>query len=551
MRLALLVPHLAGLRLDQIISSDDRVVLVVAGVGRTARCPLCRRPAHRVHSTYHRTVADAPWGRRPAILRLRVRRFRCDTAACPRRIFAERFPNVVGERARRTDEHRALLEDVALALGGTPGARLAAKLGAPVSRNTLLRLLRAIPDEATATPRILGVDDWSLRRGRTYATILVDLERRRPIDLLPDRSADTLAGWLARHPGVEIVSRDRAGVYADGARRGAPDAIQVADRYHLSANAGETLERLLIRQHAKLRAAATAVAAEEAAVAPPTDLTPPAPRPPSRRDEEAAGRRSRRQARYDAVRALRREGRSIRAIGDRLGMSRTTVMKYLRADTCPMPGPRPNRRSLVDAWVPYLRARWAEGRRDATGLFREIKALGFPGGRSIVCARLTRWRAEERRPGPYPDAAPVDVAALPPEPPPVRDRSPRRTRWLLLTEPAKRSPDQAAFCERLLADCPVVARGVELALGFRRLVRERDHAGLAPWLDQARRSGLAEFRAFAAGVERDRAAVEAALELAVSNGQTEGQITKLKLLKRATYGRASLTLLRARLLRAS
>jgi transposase len=232
-------------------------------------------------------------------------------------------------------------------------------------------------------------------------------------------------------------------------------------------------------------------------------------------------------------------------------MSRMTVMKYLRADTCPMPGPRPNRRSLVDAWTPYLRQRWAEGRRAATGLVREIKALGFPGGRAIVCARLTRWHAEERRPGPYPDAAPVDLAALPPEPPPVRDRSPRRTRWLLLTEPGKRSPDQAAFCDRLLVDCPAVARGVTLALGFRRLVRERDHAGLAPWLAEARGSGVAEFHEFAAGVERDRAAVEAALLLEVSNGQTEGQITKLKLLKRAAYGRASITLLRARLLHAS
>lgn len=260
-------------------------------------------------------------------------------------------------------------------------------------------------------------------------------------------------------------------------------------------------------------------------------------------------RRARRQARYDAVQTLRGEGRSIREIGSRLRMSRTTVMKYLRADTCPIPGPRPTRRSLVDPWVPYLRVRWAEGRQDATGLFREIKALGFSGGRAIVCARLTRWRTEERRPGPYPDAMPVAVTAPPPEPPPVRDRSPRRTRWLVLREPANRTPEQAAFCDRLLADCPAIARGVNLATAFRRLVREQDHAELAPWLEEARGSGLAEFREFAAGIERDRAAVEAALRLAVSNGQVEGQITKLKLLKRMAYGRTSLTLLRARLLR--
>ena len=190
-------------------------------------------------------------------------------------------------------------------------------------------------------------------------------------------------------------------------------------------------------------------------------------------------------------------------------------------------------------------------RRDATGLFREIKALGFPGGRAIVCARLTRWRAEERRPGPYPDAAPVDVAALPPEPAPVRVGAPRSTRWLLLRPEGDLTPERRAYRERLLADCPALARGVDLALGLWQLVRERDQAGLAPWLDAARGSGLAEFREFAAGIERDRASVEAALRLGVSNEQVEGQITKLKLLKRMAYGRASLTVLRARLLRAS
>lgn len=551
MRLAHLVPHLAGLHLAHIITTAERLILIVTGTGRRARCPTCRRQAHRVHSHYDRTVADTPWGSRPAILRLRVRRFRCDNAACARHIFAERFPSVVAERARRTDEQRRWLEAVALALGGNPGARLAATLGAPASGSTLLRLLHALPADPPPRPREVGGDDWSLKRGRTYAPILVDLERRRPIDLLPDRSADTLAEWLRQRPSGAVIARDRAGAYADGARQGAPQAVQVADRYHVLANAGETLERLLVRQHATPRAVATAVAAEQVAATSPPAPVPVVPPPPSRRMEEAVARRARRQARYDAVQALRRDGHSIRAIGEQLQMSRTTVMKYLRAEACPMPGPRPNRRSPVDAWVPSLRRRWAEGQRNATELFRETKALGFAGGRAIVCARLARWRTAERRPGPYPAATPVAVTALPPEPPPVRGHSPRRTRWLLLRDPGTRTPDQAAFCDRLPAESPVIARGVALTLAFQRLVRERDLAGLAPWLEEARRSELAEFRAFAAGIERDRAAVEAALRLEVSNGQVEGQITKLKLLKRMAYGRASLSLLRARLLHAS
>lgn len=396
------------------------------------------------------TTRFARCGGRNSLRVRRFRRFRCDTTTCPRRIFAERFPSVVADRARRTDEQRTWLEAVALALGGAPGARLAATLGAPASGSTLLRLLHAIPDTAITTPRILGVDDWSLKRGRTFGTILVDLERRRPIDLLPDRRADTLADWRRQHEGVEIVSRDRAGAYADGARRGAPDAIQVADRYHLSANVAEALERLLVRHHTTLRATAAAMAAEQATTAPPTpEPAPPAPPPPSWREEDAAARQARRQSRYDAVQRLRQAGQSTRAIATHLGMSRRTVRTYLRAETCPMPGPRRHRRSLVDAWVPYLRARWAEGQRDAIGLFREIKALGFPGGRSIVCTRLARWRSAVRRPGPYPDAAPVDLAALPPEPPPVREYSPAATRspaLLTFTRPRRRNWRRPCHC---------------------------------------------------------------------------------------------------------
>lgn len=543
MRLARLVPHLSGLRLDQIISTTDHVILVVAATRRTALCPGCRRAAHRVQSRYHRTVADAPWGRRPVTLRLRVRRFHCDYPPCPHRIFAERFPGIVERYARRTTEQRALLQDVALALGGVPGAALAAKLGVPTSRNTLLRLLHGLAETERPTPRVLGIDDWSIRRGHTYGTILVDLERRQPVDLLPDRSVASVARWLVAHPGVEVIARDRAGVYADGARQGAPDALQVADRWHLLHNAGDAFERVLVRHASALREAVTAVART-------LPVLPPAAPSPTRAAREAKARRARRQARYEEVVALAQQGYGTRAIARHLRLSPATVIKYLRADICPHPGPRPTRPSVVDPWLPYLEQRWADGCHNAQALVREITALGYAGGASIVRARLTPWRATLPQPNP---------AALPGPPLPMRrpgaarlpSWSPRRTRWLLLTGQAAPTPQEQAYREHLLTACPTIGHALALIQAFWRLLRERDAAGLAPWLAEVKASEIGELHEFAAGIERDRAAVEAALTLDVSNGQTEGQITKLKLLKRAAYGRASVPLLRARLLHAS
>jgi transposase len=275
------------------------------------------------------------------------------------------------------------------------------------------------------------------------------------------------------------------------------------------------------------------------------------PRPPTRTQREAQARRDRRETRYDEIRALAGEGHGARAIARHLHLDPKTVRKYLRAESCPHPGRRPNRRSLVDPWLPHLQERWTAGCRNADELFREIKALGFPGGRSIVSARLAQWRTEPRRPGPYPAAEPAPAGHLPRRLPEVPDYSPRRTRWLLLKEGTSLTPEQQAYRNELLAQSAAVRAACALTRAFWRLIRERDGSALGPWLAEARASGLAEFREFAAGIERDRAAVDAALLYEWSSGQTEGQITKLKMLKRQMFGRASIDLLRKRLIQAA
>jgi transposase len=558
-RLAALVPHLAGLRVREVTIEADRLTFAVEATRRTAPCPVCRRRATRVHSRYVRTLVDLPWAERPVRLRLDVRRFRCRNRACSRRIFSERFPGLGPAFARRTHAQRGALAELGFALGGSAGARLARKQGLVGSRATILRVVHGAAPPEVATPRILGVDDWARRRGQTYGTILVDLERRRPIDLLDDRTAASFAMWLRDRPGVEVISRDRGGAYADGARQGAPAAVQVADRFHLLGNIGDALERVLARHHRDLRAAAAAVdrAIAEADALRGPDPAPAASAPPpqpgsTRAEQDRAARRSRRVARYEAVIDLHRRGASLHAIEQALGLSRATARRFVRAGTFPERAARSPQPTSLAPYEPYLRARWTAGCHNARVLWEELRARGFPGAAVTVRRLVGGWRPTPGRRGPTPRGTGAGtVAPTAPVPRPTRVLSPRQARWLLLRPVADLRPDDRRHRDCLLQQGDQIRAARVLAEDFGRLVRARERTALAPWLERATASDVIELREFAAMLRRDHAAVEAALTYEWSNGQTEGQITRLKYLKRQMFGRASFRLLKQRVLRAA
>jgi transposase len=553
---SLLIPP--SLHVAALLLGDDGVTIRAVSEATGVRCPVCGEPADRVHSRYERMLADLPWARFAVRLQVLVRRFFCANPACPRQIFAERLAGIAPAFAHRTDRQRDRLTDLALALGGEAGSRLAAKHGIPVSPDTLLRLIRGAPEAARPTPAVLGVDDWAIHKGLTYGTILVDLERHCPVDVLPDRSSASLATWLKAHPGVAVIARDRSGAYAEGARDGAPDATQVADRWHLVDNLADALEDFFRGKGSCLKAAAAALVAQAkdqpketggGAAPPPVDAVyqgkrrhPQPERWRERADTAAAAGVARRREKYDQARTLHAAGASVAQIARTVGASRMTVYKYLRE------GPPQRKRHSVhgrqrvlESYEPYLLKRWEEGCRMATVLWREIRAQGF----AYSLTNVQRFVAQLRREGPPPAGRPRTALTTAHGPPP------RLVAALVLRRPERRTDEQHAYLKLLRTEDATIATAVDLAEDFLVMPRRREGERLPAWLGTAEASGIDELTRFAAKLRADQAAVQAGLTLRHSNGQTEGHVTKLKLVKRQGYGRAKVDLLRKRVLRAA
>jgi transposase len=507
-----------------------------------AACPTCGLPSDRIHSHYIRSPRDLPISGYTVQLRLHVRRFRCLNASCPRATFAERL-RLLPAWAQQTARRRETLQALALTLSAEAGARLSNPFQIETSPAQLIRLVRQSPIPTAPPPRQIGLDDWALRKGRVYGTIIVDLARHRPIDLLPDRTAATVTTWLQAHPSVEVVARDRRTEYIRAITDGAPQAIQVADRWHLLANMRDAVEQVVRRRYREL----------EALPGQPLDGSP-RRRPQKRSATEMARQqatRARREERHHTIRHLAASGTSYRAIARQLGVSWRTVERYAQAESVPVFAPAHPLPSLLDPYLRFLHTRWATGCTNGAQLWREIQVQGYRGGYRQVARWIQQQRLAEqatprvaRRPQPSERVAPSGAGA------PGSLPTPRQLTGLVVRHPADLEPGDQALLLRVQQDAEMV-QVYALTQRFQHLIRTRAEGELVGWLSDACTSGIKELRTFARGLQQDGAAVSAALRYAASNGQTEGQVNRLKLIKRQGYGRAQFDLLRQRVLAAA
>src|SRR6266700_2767558 len=545
-----LLPDPSCLQLMRLEADEQSLVAIVETNLSEALCPLCQCRSESIHSRYIRLVADLPWAGWAVRLELHVRRFFCQNKECQRGIFTERLPGVVAPYARRTTRLTDLLTLIGFAMGGEAGNCLVERRGLEASPETLLRLVGKAEERQVPTPRVLGVDDFSFCRRRSYGAILIDLEQRMPIDLLPDREAETFKKWLLAHPGVEIISRDRGGAFAEGARQGAPKARQIADRWHLLSNLSDAMQGFFLTKQPLLKALTSQPEAEA-----PSGGEQPEPAPwytgmTKRTEEKSQCLHQQRVELYHQIHDLAAKEFDVANMARQLGVSRQTIYNYLQMKQ-PPERTRINLggRRLIDPYKDYLMQRWNEGCRSAQQMYREIKEQGYPGsstavGRFVGPLREKYGKARSFKSLELEAATMVSWEEVKKKRPPTA----RQVALWMAFKKEQRLDWQQDYLDRLCQEDSQIAQTYELIQEFTTMLREREGERLDEWLDRVEKQGIAELESFAAGLKKDYDAVKAGLTLQWSNGQTEGQVHRLKLLKRQMYGRGSFKLLRKRVL---
>jgi transposase len=538
---------------SRLVTTDFDGTTLTLGIATTtphASCPACGQETWRVHSRYNRNLAEEPAFGHRVLLRMTVRRFLCPAPQCTRRIFVEPLQGFAARYARTTTRLARTHRAIGSALGGEAGARLAKKLALPISPDTLLRRVKRPEARSPEPPRFVGIDDWAWRKGQRYGTIVVDLETSEVIDLLPDRDAATVKLWLAAHPGVELVSRDRASSYSQAATEAASKAQQVADRWHLLKNVREAIERLLERHQPIIAEALKPSDPDPGKGEGSPDLEPSLALDPvagetssnSPRKEAALAKRRRRVERFQRVHELHRQGTPIRQIARDLAMSRRAVRRYLGHEECPEWGPRRRRRSGMDEHREWVDARIAEGKINASELHRALAAKGVRLSYATVRRSLTDRLGRTGKTRPRVNAA---------KPKPSRPPTARQLSFDWVRRPGKRTVETQARLDKIRAASSDLTIALDLADEFKDLIRKQSSGTLQDWLTRAEASLCPEIRHFAEGIRQDESAVNAAITLPWSNGPVEGHVNRLKTIKRQMYGRAGFTLLKARVVSAA
>ncbi|ECF2367384.1 ISL3 family transposase [Salmonella enterica subsp. enterica serovar Mountpleasant] len=512
------------------ITGSDGITLHLRATRKTAQCPECLKRSRSVHSCRRRRIQHLPCSGRTLWLIFAVRHWYCRNPSCSRKIFAESLAPFAGPQQQSSALLQNLQHQLGLIAGGEAGRRAAVASGIQISPDTLLRRVVQAPEQTENRTRHVGIDEWAWHRGHRYGTLIVNLDTHRPLVLLPGREQRTLTAWFKKYPEIQVVSRDRGGIYSMAAREGAPQARQVADRWHLLKNIGDALERMMYRHMPLIRLVASELSPKKS-----PEPEPSVPAPTLRRPERLKQQtRNKRHQRWTEVMALHNKGCGFREISRITGLSRVTVSRWVQSGAFPEISTRPPKRGLLDPWRKWMEEQRESGNYNASQIWREMVMKGFTGSETIVRDAVARWRK-----GWLPPVA--ATTRLP--------SASRASRWLM---PWRIIRDEENYASRFIGlMCekePQLKIAQQLALDFYRILKTKNKQQLSRWFSNVSKSGPVELQRVAAGMEADAAAIYEAITSRWSNGVVEGHVNRLKMLKRQMYGRAGFELLRRRVM---
>ncbi len=526
----IIIPDLPDVQVEEVEVAFE-ITLTLRTTSPTASCPACGSASSRIQSRYRRTLRDLPSSGRPIRLILHVRRFFCKESACAQKIFTERLPDLCRPHAQRTKRLQEALCRLGLKMGGQAGADTCQEQGLSGSRDTILRLVRRFSQPAESSPRVIGLDDWAYKRRLRYGTLICDLERGQPIDLLPDREVSTVEAWLKKHPSIDTVSRDGSSEYASAIRKGAPHAQQVSDRWHLVKNLAACVSVQITKTLAQLRR---------------TKELRPAQTPAVQQTQQA--RRAERMARYEHILELQKHGMKSGEIARTLGMSQRTLQRWIATGNIPYSRRKRQRASLIDPYKTYLLKRWHQGCHKGAQLEKELRAKGYKGSQHGVYRYLETLKASIPAPSKHTSAS-KPASSI--QPNLLLTLSASQATRLFFRRPEDFKPEDQEHLQQLRQANPSLEVTYQLVEEFLHMVRERTGAQLDAWLEKVEASHLPAFQTFVTGVQKDKDAVLAGLTLPWSNGPLEGNVNRLKLIKRSMYGRVDIDLLKLRVLHRS
>src|SRR5258708_1616072 len=523
----IIFPDLPNVEVEGVEGAEE-ITLTLHTTSPTASCPSCGTASSRIQSRYTRTLRDLPSVGHPIRLVMHVRRFFCKKSTCAQKIFVERLPTLCHPHTQRTKRLQEALRQLGLRGGGQAGADVGSELGISGSRDTILRLVRRSPQAAASESRIIGLDDWARKRRLRYGTLICDLEGRQPIDLLSDRSVETVSAWLKKHPSIDIVSRDGSSEYASAIRKGAPQARQVSDRWHLVKNLAACVSVQIAKTFAQLRRAEERRPAQTQAV---------------QQEEEA--RQAERMARYEHILELQNQGMKSGEIARTLGMSQRTLQRWIATGNVPYAHRKRQRARLIDPYKTYLLKRWHQGCHQGAQLERELRAKGYKGSQHGVYRYLETLKASIPAPSKHKKASKLASSI---QPNALLTLSASQATWLFFRKLEDLKPEEQEPLRQLRQASPDLEVTYQLVEEFLHMVRERTGERLDSWLKKVDASHLQAFQTFVTGVQKDKEAALAGLTLPWSNGPLEGNINRLKLIKRSMYGRAEFDRLKLRVL---